>query len=140
MVFKNLCITVLQIKSSLSIGRVKYKWVNYTEGQSVHFRGFQGSDFDICWKAETDNIVEMFSKCIDVAKQGLNQDLETGYPKLTIVKILGVKYFKGYQNIYSDYNHKHVFNSWNKTYCPYSASQELYQGEKRTILCLKQTF
>ena len=33
--------------------------------------------------------------------QGLNQDLETGCPKLTIVKYLGVLFHKGENNILS---------------------------------------
>ena len=38
------------------------------------------------------------------AIQGLSQDLETGCPKLAIVKILGIQIFQGD----SDFNHKHV--------------------------------
>ena len=32
-------------------------------------------------------------------KQGLSQDLETGCPKLAVVKLLGVQIFKGDHNI-----------------------------------------
>ena len=42
--------------------------------------------------------------------QGLSQDLETGCPKLAIVKFLGVQTFKGDHNIYTDFNHKHVLS------------------------------
>ena len=33
------------------------------------------------------------------ARQGLSQDLETGCPKLAIIKIVGVQIFKGDHNI-----------------------------------------
>ena len=45
-------------------------------------------------------------------RQGHSQDLETGCPKLAIVKVVGILYFKGDHNILrinSDYNHKNVF-------------------------------
>ena len=38
--------------------------------------------------------------------KGLSQDLETGWPKLAIVKFWGIQILKRY--IYSDFNHKHV--------------------------------
>ena len=34
--------------------------------------------------------------------QGLSQDLETGCPKLTMVKFLGILFFKGGNNIYTE--------------------------------------
>ena len=42
--------------------------------------------------------------------QGLRQDLDTGCPKMAIVKILGHPGFQRESIIYSDYNHKHVFS------------------------------
>ena len=41
----------------------------------------------------------MFYENTDKAEQGLSQDLETGCPKLAIVKFLGVQIFKGDHNI-----------------------------------------
>ena len=45
----------------------------------------------------------------------LSQDLETGCPKLAIVKFWGVQIFKGGGGTtYSDFNHKHVQIHQNK--------------------------
>ena len=40
---------------------------------------------------------------------GFSQDLETGCPKLAMMKFLDIQYFKG-DNLYSDFHnqHKHV--------------------------------
>ena len=47
-------------------------------------------------------------------QQGLSQDLETGCPKLSVVKFWGVHVSKGNHSILINCNHKHVFNYSNK--------------------------
>ena len=42
--------------------------------------------------------------------QRISQDLETGCPKLTMVKFCGILKFSREATIYSDYFHKYVFN------------------------------
>ena len=42
-------------------------------------------------------------------KQGLSQDLKTGYPKLAIVNFWASTFSREIM-IYSDYNHKNVFS------------------------------
>ena len=46
----------------------------------------------------------------DCGQQGLSQDLETGSPKLAIVKFWDILFFKGEHNTLS-YSHKHVFTN-----------------------------
>ena len=41
--------------------------------------------------------------------QGLGQDLDTGYQKLTILLSLGASSFSRETTKYSDYNYKHEF-------------------------------
>ena len=71
--------------------------------------------FEICLENCTDKSVYMLAclQClvfISNDKQGLSQDLETGCPKLAIVKFLGVLFFKVDHNILIlQPNHTHVF-------------------------------
>ena len=65
---------------------------------------------------------------------GLRQDLETGCPKVAIMKFRGVLIFKR-DTIYSDYNHGHVFTC--NILIQYHGN---YIQVKISILCLKFTF
>ena len=61
--------------------------------------------------------------------QGLNQYLETGCPKLAIMKFWGVIFFK--RPIYWDYHHKHVLTSWNEAKLPFPIMLwKLYWGKQ----------
>ena len=65
-----------------------------------------------------------------VLNQGRSQHLETGCPKLAIVKLLGIQIFKGEHNlIYLDFNNKHVL-----------IMRIIWRWKKKSILYLRLTF
>ena len=85
------------------------------------------------WLATCKMPIEGFIiKCV---QQGLCQDLETGCPKLTIVKFLGVPLFLGrpqYTQITTTNMHLLcIYMHWNNAWCPYTMSWNLHWGETK---------
>ena len=70
--------------------------------------------------------------------QALGYDLETGCPKLTIVKSVGILFFKGDHNILGS-NHKHVFTNYLDIISLYNVIGIILRW-KNFLLGLKLTF